>query len=65
MKVKTVTTSRIELTTEEKNTVNGMMNFINHIDTEIWNSLSEQWRGRLSDVYDTCYALTHHGDADE
>ena len=65
MEVTTITTCRIELTVEEKNIVNDMMNFINGIDTDVWNSLSEQWRDRLSDVYDTCYTLAHHGDADD
>lgn len=64
MKVTTVTTSRIELSAEEKNTVNGMMNFINDIDTDVWDSLSKQWQDNLSNVYDICYALSHHGDAD-
>ena len=65
MQVTTVTTSRIELTIEEKNIVNSMMNFINGIDKNVWDSLSKQWQDQLSDVYDTCYALTHHGDADD
>lgn len=60
MKVATVTTSRIELSAEEKNTVNSMMNFINDIDNDVWNSLSKQWQDNLSNVYDICYALTHH-----
>lgn len=59
MKVTTITTSRIELTVEETNILNNMMNFIDGIDTDAWKSLSEQWQNRLSDVYDTCFALTH------
>ena len=65
MKVTTVTTSRIELTVEEKNIMNNMMNFINDIDMGVWNSLSKNWQDRLSNMYDTCYDLTHHGDAEE
>lgn len=63
MEVKTVTTSRIELSVEEKNILNDMMNFINGIDKDVWGLLSGHWRDRLNYVYDTCYALTHHGDA--
>ena len=62
MKVKTVTTSRIELSVEERNILNDMMNFINGIDGDTWNSLSGQWQERLNYVYDTCHALAHHSD---
>lgn len=65
MKVKTVTTSRVELSVEERNILNDMMNFINGIDKNAWNSLSKEWQDRLGYVYDTCYALAHHSDTAE
>lgn len=65
MKVTTVTTSRIELSVEEKNILNDMINFINGIDKEVWDSLSSAWRDRLTYVCNTCYALAHHSDVAE